>query len=161
MASHREPLRLPLATVVFPFVTAVLFLSLWPIISGGRMGFHCSGSPVLLPVVDSAPQTDETPYDSYIRVRADGMVLHNEKWFPNPEFPIMFQRVARTSLPHAGARVFLKVDRVAPFGTVRLLLRNLRDVGIGEATLLVEARSEYGPAAAPNPGVQWTRSARH
>ena len=159
--SHCAPLRFPLVVGVFPLLAGVLFLSLFPFAGGHPRGFGCLGNPVLLPVVEWAPRAPETPHDSHIKVRADGMVFLNSKWYPTPEFPIMFGHIARESLPHAGSRVFLTVDRYVPFGTVRILLHRLRETGIGEATLVVESRSPYGPPPAPNPGVQWTRSARH
>ncbi len=147
--THLTPLRFPLVLGVFPFVASVLFTSLWPLPGfAGHFRPGAYGPPVLLPVVERAPRAGETAHDSYITVQSDGSVFLNSKWYPDPEFPTMFRVLARTALPHAGSRVFLRADRSVPFGTVRSLLRSLRDIGIGEATLIVEPRDEYGPPSA-------------
>ncbi len=145
-APRHGPLQSSLVVGVFPLVAAALFLSLW--LYPGEAAWtqnRCGGRPVLLPVVDSAPRVGDTAHDSYITVQSDGSVFLDSKWYPDSEFSAMFQSVARVSLPYPGSRVFLKVDRSLPFERVRSLLRSLRDVGIGDATLIVEPRYQYGP----------------
>ena len=114
----------------------------------------------LVPRVSWAPFVPESPSDSDIRITADGMIFLESKWFPDSESTAMFQRVAARSLSHAGSRVLLRVDRNVPFGTVRHFLERLRDIGITDATLLVDSENPLAPAPAPNPGMQRTRYAR-
>jgi biopolymer transport protein ExbD len=122
----------------------------------------CRGGPFpLLPSVTWAPSVPTTDHDSEIRVTSDGLVYLGSRWFPDSELPFMFQRIAQRTLSHPGSRVLLRINRSTPFRTVRYLLRSLREIGIGDASLIVESQNPYAPSPAPNPGVQWSRSARH
>jgi len=154
---HDRSGRLDLFGRVFPLLTAVLFMSL---IVGLQHSEPCRGYFSLVPVVSWAPSTPASDHDSEIQVNADGMVFFGSHWYPNPELPVMFQRVAQRTLSHPGSRVLLRLDRSTPFRTVHYLLRSLREIGIGEATFVVESQNPYAPAPAPNPGVQRTRFAR-
>jgi biopolymer transport protein ExbD len=158
-SQYSSPLQLGAAHAVSPILAGLLGVLL-VILSPPSSGFVSRGYVPALPDVDIAPPIIDSPHDSDIVVRDDDSVFFQSRWVPESQLPTMFQAVAQQSYSHPASRVILRVDRSASFHTVRYLLRSLRELGIGEATLLVVSHNPTLGTAAPNPGVQRTRFAR-
>jgi len=99
----------------------ILFMTITPLYAPGVW-------PLLeLPVAATGQKAPDKEYDVWVSIRANGEIFVDEKKVAGSELILPKE---------AGRSVFVRVDRAAPFGAVRTIVRAAQRVGRRQVTFM-------------------------
>ena len=127
---------------VFPLLGIVVALVVALCVYPGPGG--CTGRPVLLPAVASAPCVPDMGRNLELTLQADGALFLETKWYPPSQLTLLTTRVRAACRLNPLTTVVLKADRSIAFASVRQVFQCLQKADVRHVLLRVEVVNQQG-----------------